>query len=300
MAQPFETRLATGLRSHAQNCETLRSLIVETEAERDRQLELQAASEKDAIDVLLNASERDEAAAAADRSRRLARGYDDAIANLQAKLEAKLTSERRESEQKERQAALDERDQIAAEFAAAVPKAVDMLTALFRRVEANAARLRALRIYERDAEAEARDLPGNYMLPSGPVDRFSGMKIPGWGATGRAWPLDPESAERARIAEQERQSLLLHKRANSPKARAERKAAEEAKWKRYAVTHKKIGFLDIDCRTGTASILDTDRTILEMNDQQVAAARAKGAQVVEAGAGERSTLAGNVSLQTCL
>lgn len=303
MAQPFEARLATGLRSHAQNCETLRGLITETEAERQRQLALERQTAANAVDVLLNPGERDEAAVEADRARRLAQGYADAIEKLSAKLEAKLASERRQAEQAERDGAIAERDELAARFADELPKAFDAVIDLFRAVEANAARLKSLRIYERDAEAQARNVPGNYTNGSTPIDRFTSMKIPAWSGSGRAWPLDPAAAQREQIAEEERRARLAYEHTKSPEGLAAKEraaAAEDAKWRRYRVSHSKPGFVEVDCRTGRAALLSVDRQVLQMTEEQVAAARSRGAQVEPTGEDDRSSLLGNLTLSAPL
>lgn len=297
--KPFTERLATALRTDRSNCETLRELIAEVEAEAAGQRGIQQQAQAESVDVTLNAGERDEAAVLADRAKRLACGYDDALETLRSKLEAKLASERRQYEAAERDAALAERDVIASRFAVEVPKALGILTDLFREVEVNRVRLQAARIYERDAEAQARDVPGNFMRGSAPVDRFTAMKIPAWSGSGRAWPIDPAAAERALIAETEHRQRVELQRRKSPEARAAAEAAqaaEEAKWLRYRVSHSKPGFVEVDCRTGTASLMSVDRVVLEMTEQQVAAARSKGVKVAPAGADDRSTLEGTLTL----
>lgn len=299
MAQPFETRLATALRTDRSTCQTLREVIAETEAELARQATVARRAGADSVDVTLNPTERDDAATNADRAKRLVTGYEEAIGTLGAKLAEKEASDRRRAQNEERDAALAERDEIAASFADQVPKALAVLTGLFREVEANGQRLQRAGLHVRDAEAEARDVAGNYYHGSAPIDRFTKMAIPSWSGAGRCWPLDPRTAELQRIQEQEHRTRVEHKRSMSAKGRAERAAAaaaEEAKWRSYRVTHKRPGFIEIACRTGTAAILDRDRAVLELTEAQVADARAKGAKVELAEEGERSTLAGTLTL----
>jgi hypothetical protein len=103
--------------------------------------------------------------------------------------------------------------------------------------------------------------------------------------------------------EQERQQRLTYVRTKSPEGRAAAQAvkdAEEAKWRHYRVTHSKPGFVEVDCRTGRAALLSVDRQVLQMTEEQVAAARSRGAQVDLAGEDDRSSLLGNLTLSVPL
>lgn len=286
MGKPFAERLATGLKTHAQNCETLRDLIAETNAERDRQLNIERCAEADSVDATLNESDCEEAANRAARARRLAKGYADAITTLQAKLSAKLASDQRKALECEREAALAERNDIAGRFRQEVPAAVQTLAALFAEVEANSHRLKAAGVHERDAEAEARGVPGNYSHGSVLIDQFTKMKIPNWLGSGRAWPIDPTMAVRARLAEAERRQQLSYARSKSPEARAEAaakaakaKADEALLWPSYSVSHTRNALILVEHRLGQSSLDAGDRVILQMNAEQVEKARALGIRV---------------------
>lgn len=287
MAKPFEERLATALKTDRSNSETLRELIAETQAELARQQEIQSQAEAESVDVTLNGSERDDAAEAAGRARRLATGYADAIGKLQAKLAAKQESERRRRELEEKAAAEAERDELAARFSVEVPDAIKQLTSLFLEIEANESRLQAAGSLGRDAEAQARDVPGNYFSSAGPIDRFTKMKIPAWSGPGRAWPLDPGVQERVRTAEQHRRQRLEYLEGKSPEAQlaaAEARASEEARWTPCRVFHHRNALIGgVEHRRGKASIDSRQPmfadTVLEMTAEQMQAARAKGLTV---------------------
>lgn len=273
MAKPFAERLATALKTNAQTVENLRDLIAETETERERQLKQQRLSEADAVDVLLNPGEQDAAAVQADRSRRMAQGYADALEKLREKLQIKLASETRKAAEAERAAALAEREEIAARFGEEVPKALAVLTGLFRDVQANAARMKEAGVHERDAEAEARDIAGNFTHGPTPVDSFVKMKIPAWSGPGRSWPLEPRVAELARIQEQERRERVEYQQTRSPAAI---RAAEEAKYPSYVVSHSKKALALIEHRGGYSSLEPDVKRTLRLNERQVDEARAAG------------------------
>lgn len=283
MAKLFAERLATALQTDRSNCKTLRELISETQAELERQQAIQRSAEAESVDVTLNDCDRDEAAGVANRAGRLAKGYVEALEKLQANLAAKQDSDRRRRECEERAAAEAERDELAAEFRVEVPQLVERLTGLFAKLEANEARLRAAGAHGRDAEAEARDIPGNYFDRAGPIDRFTKMKIPAWGGAGRAWPPDPGAQQRARVAEQERQQRLRYERTKTPEARqaaARARARDEAKWTPCRVVHHLNALIgDIGHRRGRSSLDCDEEMVFEMNAQQIEAARAKGLTV---------------------
>lgn len=282
MAQPFEERLATALRTDRSNCETLRELIAETRNELEQQLGNRRKAEKEAVDVTLNESEREDAAAAAARAKRLAAGYEEAIDTLQAKLSTKEASDRRRRESEERAAAEAECLELATEFETKVLPLLDLLPDLFSRILANEARLRAAGSHRRDAEAEARNVPGNYRA-AGPIDRFTKMKIPNWGGQGRCWPRDPGGEQRVQIDEQARLAWLRYEQTKSPKAlRAKEEAAarEEAKWTTLRVIHRDFAPISgVEHRYGQAYFDSHSEHQLQMSAEQIAAARARGLTV---------------------
>ena len=235
MAQPFETRLATGLKSHAQNIETVTDLIAETRAERDRQLAIYAQANADSTDPLLNSSDRDEAAASADRAQRLAQAYANAIEQLEAKLAAKLESDTRKAEQAEKAAALAERDEIAGELTDFAKPMLDKLVAILARNAANIDRMKAAGMKEASAEAVARGVPASFYNGPNQIDQLARMKIPVWGSHGRAWPVDQYAIMMAKIAERQNAADIAAARHQSPGAVAARKAAEDARWAHYTV-----------------------------------------------------------------
>lgn len=282
MAKPFGERLATALRTNHTNCETLRELIAETEAEQGRQEALQAKTEAESVDVLLNASERDEAAATADRAKRLASGYADALEKLRAKLAAKEDGERRKREADEKVAALAQRDELAARFAREVPALLEQLTGLFDAVGKNDAWMKAIGVHERGAEAEARDVPGNFIRNGTTVDQFTKMKIPSWSGSGRMWPPAQKSAF-AGYDEGRRQAWDAYERRNSPEARAEAAAAqarEDAHYRDCRIFHNRCALIGpIAHRRGVTYVDTNDKFEVQMTSEQMEAARALGVRV---------------------
>lgn len=282
MAKPFAERLATALKTDRSTCETLRELIAETEAEQGRQEALQAKAKAESVDVLLNASERDEAAATADRAERLAHGYADALEKLRAKLATKEDGERRKRASEEKAAALAQRGELAARFAKEVPALLGQLTVLFDAVEKNNAWMKAIGIHERSAEAEARDVPGNFIRNGMTIDQFTKIKIPNWSGGGRMWPPAQKSAV-AGYDEGRRQQWDAYQRRNSPQARAEAAAAqarEEARWLDCRISHDRCALIGpVTHRRGATYVDANDMFEVQMTPEQVAAARAKGIRV---------------------
>lgn len=238
MAQPFDKRLATGLQTNAANVETLQALISETEAEREKQSAILERADAESIDPLLNESDRDAAAALAQRSGRMVRAYSDALKTLREKLEIKLESDARQAADAERAAALKERDELAKVFVEVVLDPIEKMIDVFELVRENTRRLEAAGVKgEADAEAKARNVPAHYYNGHAPIDRFVMMKIPGRHSGERQWPVD-----RAAIATRQRLYLQASDRAREaaaarrPEAIEARRAEEDKKFGSYRLS----------------------------------------------------------------
>jgi hypothetical protein len=239
MAKPLNERIASARSTDRVTIHTLRDLIAETRAERERQAGRHASADADSTDIALNETDRDEAAATAARAGRLVKAYNEALHDLEAKLERKLESEHAKAAEAERAAALAERDEIAVRFREFVPSAIETLIHLSEATNANRARMMAAGLQERDAEAEARGIPGNFYDRNAPIEQFTKLKIPNWSSPGRQWPADRAAQARAiELAEAESQRYAASARQRTPEAIAARKAAEEAQYARYLVQQK--------------------------------------------------------------
>lgn len=216
MAKSLNERIASALSTDRVTVATLRETITLASAERDNQNGIAKRAGADSVDVTLGDRERDESARDAERAGRLAIGYSEAIEKLQVKLAAKLESEDRKSQEIERKAALAERDQLVERWRE-VPGVIAKLIDLFKATNANAERMRAAGVHDRDAEAEARDIPGNFSTSGvGQYEQYKRIKIPSWDSTQRCWPVEQARVvydygaeiRRSRVEREERQSKL--------------------------------------------------------------------------------------------
>lgn len=193
MAKPLNERIATARTNDRVTITDLRALIAELTEERDRQLARQAQADRDSVDIALSDEDRDEAAAVAGRSARLADAYTSALEELEAKLERKLDSEAQRAKQAERDAILVERDALAERWQETYPRVVAELVDLFAATIANEERMKAAHIYEASAEAVGRGLQGNFQGSGGYVERITKLKLPALDGR-RAWPPEFNSA----------------------------------------------------------------------------------------------------------
>ena len=205
----------------------------------------QAAS--DSVDFALGRSDRDEAASKAERAKRDAAALAAAAEALTAKHAQRLTSDRHQAAEAERQAAIAERDELAVEFDTTVRPLLISLPDLLTRVEANAKRLKRAGLREPNAEAKARGIKGHYG-----VDWFTQLKIPSWTGKGRAWP---PVAKR-----HDAHAIILE----SDRKIAEGRAAErEAKWGHYRVTAAEFGGTSFKARDSSDGHTETVETIYD-------------------------------------
>lgn len=215
MAKTLSERLASA--NERSRTTDLEQLIVDVKAERDAQAAQHVSHRADALNFKLADADRDNAARNAERSERNA-------AALAAELEALETMllERRQSEktaaiEAQRKAALAERDALAERIKAEWPILTDGMMALLEAIEANEARLRHVGLYDANAEATARGLPGNWYTSAGPIKQFTKMQIPDWDGRQLAWPRPApifdhgEAQRRQRAAHAKQQAELAAK-----------------------------------------------------------------------------------------
>lgn len=223
MAKSFQERIASARSTDRVTIETLDKLLVDIGEERERLTLAHARASAESIDFALSESDRDEAAANAERYSRTLVALGNAADELGEKLIAKRESEGRKAAAAEKQAALAERDEIAAEFAEFMPKAVETMIALFSRIEGNEKRMGEAGLREACAEAVARGVP-RFLNNSGERERYLKLKLPAWNRKGRAWPPDAAQPNNwiAQVEEGRRRAIIDRKEVEVSK----RKAAE--------------------------------------------------------------------------
>ncbi len=227
MAKPLNEVIASSLSSDRVTVETLENTIEQAKAATVEQQALQARAEADSIDWALNESDREEAAANADRAGRQARAYQAAVDKLTEKLAQKRESDSQKTAQAERDAALAERDGLVERWKE-VPDLLNKLKLLFAATGQNTDRLRRAGITEPDAESIAR---GVTMLGrGGDPDSLAKMRIPAWDKAGRQWPIDHHSIAMAEMNQQITEQFREARKARSPEAIAARKAEEAKQW----------------------------------------------------------------------
>lgn len=223
MAKTLNERLTSARSTDRVNIANLEALIAETIEERDRQAGAAEHHAAEAVNLALSDDDREEADRLAQHCRRTAKTYTTAIDELQAKLEAKRNSDHRRAQEEAKAALIASRDELAVRLADRVPAILAELTGLLAEIE---------EMDERggttleSAEAIARGVPANFYVGPSPVTRLLNMKIPNFGGSGLAWPIDRQSERFARMYEAERQQRLAHKA---------HMAAEAARWSRYMV-----------------------------------------------------------------
>lgn len=219
MAEPFEKRAATALNNPLFRLADFGPLIAEGNELAEQQQVVASEAAVESVDFALSETDRDAAAAKADRARRNATALASAVEALTAKHAERQASEKSSRVAAERAAAISERDALAERFAKVVPEAIAGLSSLFTDVQANAERLKRAGLREPNAEAKARGIKGGYG-----VDWYTQLKIPAWDGKGRAWPPMVKSRDvHACLAESQRTIA------------AARAAELESRWGRYRV-----------------------------------------------------------------
>lgn len=227
MAKSLSERLASASASDRTNLTDLEKLIADTIAERDAQSAQHVKASAEAVNFRLSEQDREDAAKLAGSAGRNAAALDAAIAELESKLQTRREADKRASIESERNAALAERDALAERFRSEWPVIIERLTALLEAVERNEDRNKACGLNVANAEAHARDIPGNWYRNGCPISQFTKIKIPNWDGNGLIWPAPaPHFNMAASIAEH--QALVkAETAANAPRYI----------WHRAKVTH---------------------------------------------------------------
>lgn len=267
MAKPLNERIASAQATDRVTITDLENLINEVAAERDRHSNAAIAATADSIRFELSEEDRDEAARAAERAKRNSLAMASALESLAVKLEAKRSSEAQRSQRAARERALAERDAIAERFKAEWPGIEAHIVELLSASKANAEHMRSLEIYEANAEAVARSMPGNFIDTVGPLRQLAELCLPSFSSPRElAWPqirpfnynLGREEAIKAKNAVE----------------------AEQRRWQRYMVTPPAglRAAIKLLMRNGPDQVREAP-VIGRMTEEGVADARAKGCTV---------------------
>lgn len=235
MAKPLNERLSKALTSDAARVADIRAVIAEAEKERERLSGVMAQATADSLNLGLSDEDRDDAASDADRARRDVVALGTAIEALSQKLAAREAMEEEHAVKARRVSLLADRDRIADRMATEWPAIEAAIVELLGAVTANEADMRAAGIYEANAEAVARDLPGNFAR--GPIQfrQLTKMAVPSFrNGNELAWPAPAKSSSHwTEVAERTRRNQIAAQR------RAEQ--AEDAAWALYSVSAGTVG-----------------------------------------------------------
>ncbi|QCI92124.1 hypothetical protein [Novosphingobium sp. EMRT-2] len=223
MAKPLNERLTKALTNAAARSAELEALIGEATAERERLSGIMAQANDDALNLGLSDEDRDAAGARADRARRDILAMSKVVANLETILAARVASEQKQAVAGRRGELLAERDRIAAALRAEWPDIEARIVSLLSAVTSNASAMKAAGIYEADAEAVARDLPGNFTKGSLLFRQLSKIALPSF-ANGHelAWPAPERPAKHwtEQVAEGRKRQVEAQRRQDRAEAEA--------------------------------------------------------------------------------
>lgn len=239
----------------------------------------QAAAEERRLDPAISSAEAAEAQLDAEEwqleGRRLARAVEQLRQAVERKEEAdEADARKRRLEQAERR-----RDKLAEEVRERVPALFAELIDLFQRIQANDAELAGTGLDS--AEVLARGVSGPFGLSTSPV-QLARMKLPRFDGPGYCWPAEG-GATMGALMEAEHRQIVVAREQRRPEVLAAELEAEDQRHALYHVEQERYQgspVHGIAHRGGTTSIYNVDPDfgpgILEMNEDQVRAARAKG------------------------
>lgn len=275
MAKPLNERLATALTNAAVRSADLETLIAEVNGERERLTGIMSQANEDALNLGLSDEDRDAAAQRADRARRDILAYGQALESLQAKLAARVASEQKRATADRRAELLAERDRIAEKMKAEWPALEAAIVSLLSEVTSNEAQMRAAGIHEPNAEAIARNVPGNFARGPVMIRQLTKLALPSF-ADGNALAWPAPAASGVHWTEQARQDLVKQR-----DAQARRAAAEAAAWGDYSIKAGEIDRItEVSCQGGAVmTIYPTDMTGGTRFDNSARTARLHSAEV---------------------
>lgn len=267
MAKPLNERIASARATDRVTITDLEALIAEATAERDRFVSTLNQATADSIRFELSEEDRDEAAKTAERAKRNSLAMSAALDELSAKLAAKRESEQQGALKAAKVAAVAERDAIAERIRTEWPVIEATFVELLSAVKANEERMKGLQVYEANAEAVARGVPGNFSIGSLNIRRLTDAKLPSFADHNDfAWP------------KPQRFNPNLHMEQHQRNLQAMRE--EDARWQRYLVTPPEGNrdAIPLKMRNGPNSVRATP-VIGRMTEEGVEAARKLGCEV---------------------
>ncbi len=267
MAKPLNERIASARSTDRVNITDLEALIAEVAAERDRFAGIVNQATADSIRFELSEEDRDEAAKTADRAKRNSLAMSAALDELSAKLTAKRASDEHQAQVEARASAIAERDALAERLRAEWPIMEATMVELLFAIKANEQRMQDLRIFEPNAEAVARNVPGNFSVGSINIRRLTDAKLPSFFEHNDfAWP------------KPQRFNPNLHMEQHQRNLQAMRD--EDARWQRYLVTPPQGNrdAIPLRMRNGPDSVRDIP-VIGRMTEEGVSAAQERGCEV---------------------
>lgn len=240
MAKTLAERIADAKSTNRIRTTDLEALIQEATIERDRLIAAAERQDEDSIDFALSDDDREEASRLASHYQRTARGLTNEIDALTEKLEESRNTDKRRAQEAEREAAIAERDALAARIKSEWPALEYAMIELLEAIHANDARLSSAAPGEDSAEAVARGLPGNFWRNGVVLRRLKEVKLPSFAeANHLAWP------------KPERFDWELANNGSARRAMQAEREAENRRWARYMVQAPKDGTRTIvESRTG--------------------------------------------------
>ncbi|MBU7587980.1 MAG: hypothetical protein KAF42_02065 [Sphingopyxis terrae] len=224
MAKSLAERLAAAKTNDRIRVADLEALIADARVERDRLLASAESHDEDSINYALSDDDREEASRLASHYGRTARGLSNEIDMLAARLEDARDTDRQRARDAEREAALSERDALAARIKSEWPALEYAIVELLTAIEANDARLHSAAPGEDGAEAVARCVPGNFFRNGVRLRRLKETKLPSFAEPNHlAWPKPV------------RMDWGLANNTAARQAMQAERAAENARWSRYMV-----------------------------------------------------------------
>lgn len=281
---PLLQRLAALLkpRSRLADCE---AMLSEAESALEAARAAKAAAEERRLDPALSDDQAAEAQLDAEEQALVIARLERGLAKLRDAIRVKK-NEGKEAARRALYAEVTERHAaLVAELRDRVPGIYAELAALNARIEAVDAEAGALNakpprgLPQIDpVEAVARKLPRNFYIGAAPILRLTQVRLPSFYPTERRDPIWPDELA-ARIDRNERERKAARE---ARQARRQREAAERARWAWYDLSHKLGRGVTVDTRGGPALVLKSEGRTVEMDADQVAAARAEGVKVTPA------------------
>lgn len=189
MTATLQQRVASAKTNTRLRTSDLHQLRADLVAEKTRLLALHQVRSAASVNFSIAERDRDEAAADADRISRTLHGLESEIAAIDLIVTNRLSTEKATKVRETREAALAERDALAAEIPKLYAEAAGKLIGLAQRIIASDENLRACGLgTEISAEAIARGCTGLFSLRGMPIIRLTQIRLPEFDGINDLWP----------------------------------------------------------------------------------------------------------------